>query len=62
MMRSWGARGGHHVQVEDIHKISEKVDSVFKVVVIGDSAVGKSQMLSRFSKNEFCFDSNYNLS
>lgn len=35
----------------------EKIDYVFKVVVIGDSAVGKSQLLSRFTKNEFCLDS-----
>lgn len=35
----------------------EKIDYVFKVVVIGDSAVGKSQLLSRFTKNEFCIDS-----
>ncbi|AES82796.2 small GTPase family RAB protein [Medicago truncatula] len=35
----------------------QKIDYVFKVVVIGDSAVGKTQMLSRFAKNEFCFDS-----
>ncbi|PPS12969.1 hypothetical protein GOBAR_AA07675 [Gossypium barbadense] len=35
----------------------EKIDYVFKVVVIGDSAVGKTQILSRFTKNEFCFDS-----
>ncbi|MBA0790796.1 hypothetical protein Gohar_015421, partial [Gossypium harknessii] len=35
----------------------EKIDYVFKVVVIGDSAVGKSQILSRFAKNEFCLDS-----
>ncbi|XP_058224799.1 ras-related protein RABA3 [Rhododendron vialii] len=35
----------------------EKIDYVYKVVVIGDSAVGKSQILSRFTKNEFCFDS-----
>lgn len=34
-----------------------RIDYVFKVVVIGDSAVGKSQILSRFTKNEFCFDS-----
>lgn len=41
---------GHHVH-------QEKIDYVFKVVVIGDSAVGKTQILSRFTKNEFCFDS-----
>ncbi|KAF5757031.1 putative small GTP-binding protein [Helianthus annuus] len=35
----------------------EKVDYVYKVVVIGDSAVGKTQVLSRFTRNEFCFDS-----
>ncbi|XP_031481473.1 ras-related protein RABA4d-like [Nymphaea colorata] len=32
------------------------MDYVFKVVVIGDSAVGKSQLLNRFSKNEFSDD------
>ena len=35
----------------------EKIDYVFKVVVIGDSAVGKTQILARFAKNEFCFES-----
>ncbi|KAK9743205.1 hypothetical protein RND81_03G224100 [Saponaria officinalis] len=34
-----------------------RVDYVYKVVVIGDSAVGKSQLLSRFAKNEFSLDS-----
>ncbi|MED6181913.1 Ras- protein raba3 [Stylosanthes scabra] len=37
--------------------VAERIDYVFKVVVIGDSAVGKTQILSRFAKNEFCFDS-----
>ncbi|KAK3428504.1 ras-related protein RABA3 [Eucalyptus grandis] len=35
----------------------DRIDYVFKVVVIGDSAVGKTQLLSRFAKNEFRFDS-----
>ncbi|KAL8138397.1 hypothetical protein V2J09_004398 [Rumex salicifolius] len=34
-----------------------RVDYVFKVVVVGDSAVGKTQILARFAKNEFSFDS-----
>ncbi|KAK4379168.1 hypothetical protein RND71_001030 [Anisodus tanguticus] len=39
------------------HHNEDEIDYVFKVVVIGDSAVGKTQVLSRFAKNEFCFDS-----
>ncbi|RZR83042.1 hypothetical protein BHM03_00009600 [Ensete ventricosum] len=36
---------------------SDKIDYVFKVVLIGDSAVGKSQILARFARNEFNLDS-----
>lgn len=36
---------------------SQKVDYVFKVVLIGDSAVGKSQILARFARDEFSLDS-----
>ncbi|KAJ7543180.1 hypothetical protein O6H91_09G028200 [Diphasiastrum complanatum] len=35
----------------------QKIDYVFKIVLIGDSAVGKSQLLSRFSRNEFSLES-----
>lgn len=43
-----GLRYGHQEQ---------KIDYVFKMVIIGDSAVGKSQLLSRFSKDEFGLES-----
>ncbi|XP_077224337.1 ras-related protein Rab11A [Tasmannia lanceolata] len=36
---------------------NQKIDYVFKIVLIGDSAVGKSQILSRFARNEFTLDS-----
>uniref|UniRef100_A0A2N9HSB8 Uncharacterized protein n=1 Tax=Fagus sylvatica TaxID=28930 RepID=A0A2N9HSB8_FAGSY len=32
---------------------NQKIDYVFKVVLIGDSEVGKSQILARFARNEF---------
>lgn len=51
--------GDHGTENHHQHNIivHEKIDYVFKVVVIGDSAVGKTQILSRFTKNEFSFDS-----
>ncbi|KAJ8451837.1 hypothetical protein Cgig2_007320 [Carnegiea gigantea] len=36
---------------------NQKADYVFKVVLIGDSAVGKSQILARFARDEFSLDS-----
>ncbi|OUS41995.1 ras-related protein Rab11A [Ostreococcus tauri] len=32
-------------------------DYLFKIVLIGDSGVGKSNLLSRFTRNEFCLES-----
>ncbi|KAG9137764.1 hypothetical protein Leryth_019409 [Lithospermum erythrorhizon] len=35
---------------------SQNIDYVFKIVLIGDSAVGKSQILARFARNEFSLE------
>ncbi|KAK6153978.1 hypothetical protein DH2020_013617 [Rehmannia glutinosa] len=39
------------------NSFDEECDYLFKAVLIGDSAVGKSNLLSRFAKDEFCLDS-----
>ena len=37
--------------------LQQKIDYVFKEVLIGDSTVGKSQLLAQFARNEFSLDS-----
>jgi Ras-related protein Rab-11A len=41
----------------DVDLAGEKVDYVFKVVLIRDSAVDKSQILAWFTRNEFSLNS-----
>ncbi|GLJ38597.1 hypothetical protein SUGI_0787000 [Cryptomeria japonica] len=39
------------------YRVDEDYDYLFKVVMIGDSGVGKSNLLSRFTRNEFSLES-----
>lgn len=38
------------------YKVDNEYDYLFKIVLIGDSDVGKSNILSRFTRNEFCLE------
>nr|AFK46874.1 unknown [Lotus japonicus] len=39
------------------HRVDHEYDYLFKIILIGDSGVGKSNILSRFTRNEFCLES-----
>ena len=39
-------------------RADEDYDFLFKIVLIGDSGVGKSNLLSRFTRNEFDLETN----
>ncbi|KAK8514468.1 hypothetical protein V6N12_009174 [Hibiscus sabdariffa] len=39
------------------HRVDHEYDYLFKIVLIGDSGVGKSNILSRYTRNEFCLES-----
>ncbi len=40
-----------------MNRNDDDYDYLFKIVLIGDSGVGKSNLLSRFTKNEFNLES-----
>ncbi|KAH0942640.1 hypothetical protein HID58_002277, partial [Brassica napus] len=39
------------------HRVDQEYNYLFKIVLIGDSGVSKSNILSRFTRNEFCLES-----
>ncbi|CAL9121368.1 unnamed protein product, partial [Musa textilis] len=38
------------------HRVDHECDYRFKIVLIGDSGEGKSNILCSFTRNEFCLD------
>ena len=38
-------------------RVDHEYDYLFKIVLMGDSGVGKSNILSRFTRNKFCLES-----
>uniref|UniRef100_A0A8C7NIR0 small monomeric GTPase n=8 Tax=Salmoninae TaxID=504568 RepID=A0A8C7NIR0_ONCMY len=53
----WSGRGVESRNVEEMTNREDEYDYLFKVVLIGDSGVGKSNLLSRFTRNEFNLES-----
>ncbi len=47
----------HFQQQTMAARVDEEYDYLFKIVLIGDSGVGKSNLLSRFTRNEFNLES-----
>jgi len=45
------------IMYNNMARAEEEYDYLFKIVLIGDSGVGKSNLLSRFTKNEFNLES-----
>ncbi|KAK7844968.1 ras-related protein rab11c [Quercus suber] len=38
------------------HRVDHEYDYLFKIMLIDNSGVGKSNILSRFMRNEFCLE------